>query len=99
MIGKLILGLLNIISKIVSIILSPIDLLVSSMLPNVSSVLVSITTYLSLPARFMSWIFSLFHVPNIVPTLIIAYWVFKYGITTAISGTKKVITLYRRFKM
>lgn len=99
MIGKLILALLNLIGKIVSIILAPVDLLVSSMLPNISSVLVSITEYLSMPGRFMSWIFSLVHIPNIVPTLIIAYWVFKYGITTAIAGTKKVITLYRRFKM
>lgn len=99
MIAKLILGLLNIIGRIVAIILSPIDLLVSSLLPDLSSVLVSIQTFLAMPGRFMSWIFSLLHVPNVVPTLIISYFVFKYAVVGAVAGTKLVITLYRRFKM
>ena len=99
MIAKLILALLNAIGKIVGILLLPLDLAVSALLPDLSSVMVSITTYLTMPSRFMSWTFSLLHVPNIVPTLLISYWIFKYAVTGAVAGVKKVITLYQRFKM
>ncbi len=99
MIAKLVMALLNIIGKIVSILLLPLDLAVTSLLPDLSGVMTSVSQYLRLPAQYMGWIFELVHIPAIVPTLIIAYWVFKYAVTGAVAGTKKVITLYRRFKM
>lgn len=99
MIAKLILALLKLIGKIASIILLPLDLLVNNLMPDVSYAVQSITSYLSLPAQYMGWVFQLLNVPTLALTLIIAYWVFKYAVTGAVAGTKKVITLYQRFKI
>lgn len=98
MIAKLILALLRVVGKVVGVLLLPLDAIVSALLPDVSGVLTSVTQYLALPAQYMSWIFSLVHIPNIVPTLIIGYWIFKYATIGAVAGTKKIITLYQRFK-
>lgn len=98
MVSKIIMGLLNIITKIVSIILLPLDSLVTALLPDLSSSISDITYYLNLPSQFMGWIFELFHVPSLALSLIIAYWVFKYAVVGATAGVKKVITLYQRFK-
>ena len=43
MIGKLIIALLNIISKVVGILLLPLDLAVTALLPDLSNVMTSIT--------------------------------------------------------
>ena len=99
MIGKLIVGLLNIISKVVGILLLPLDYAVTALLPDLSNVITSITNYLNLPLQIMGWVFELVHIPKICLQIIVAFWVFKYACTGAIAGTKKVITLYQRFKL
>lgn len=99
MISKLIFALLKLIGKVASLLLLPLDLLVNNLLPDVSYAVYSITEYLNLPSQYMGWIFQLFNVPTLALTLIISYWVFKYAVTGAISGTKKIITLYQRFKI
>lgn len=99
MIAKLITALLKLIGKVASLLLLPLDLVVNNLLPDVSHAVYNITQYLNLPAQYMGWIFQLFNVPTLALTLIIAYWVFKYAVTGAVAGTKKVITLYQRFKI
>ena len=99
MIGKLIIALLNIISKVVGILLLPLDLAVTALLPDLSNVMTSITNYLNLPLQVMGWVFSLVHIPSYCLQVIVMFWVFKYACTGAIAGTKKVITLYQRFKL
>lgn len=98
MITKLIMAVLNLITKVVNILLLPLDLLVSSLLPDVSESVSHIVYYLNLPSQYMGWIFSLVNVPTLALVLIVAYWVFKYSVTGAVFGVKKVITLYQRFK-
>ena len=99
MIGKLILALLKIISKIVGYLFLPIDSLLLLLIPDLSSYISSIVYYINLPAQYMGWVLELFHVPAAVPTMIIAYWIFKYAVIGAASGIKLVITLYQRFKL
>lgn len=99
MIAKLLIGLLNLIAKVVGILLFPIDALLVSFLPDVSNVLTNITYYMNLPFQVMGWLFSLLHIPSACFTLIVSYWVFKYAITGAASGIKLAITLYQKFKL
>lgn len=98
MVTKIIMAFLKIITKIVSIILLPIDLLISNFLPDVNYALNSITQFMNLPADVMGWVFSVLHVPTSALSLLLAYWVYKYAVVGATSGVKKVITLYQRFK-
>lgn len=99
MIGKLIIALLKIISKIIGILLLPIDSLLLALIPDLSTYISNIVYYINLPAQYMGWIFELFHVPAAVPVLIVSYWIFKYAVIGAASGVKLVITLYQRFKL
>lgn len=99
MIAKLIIGLLNIITKIVGIIMYPLDAIVVALIPDVSQAITNITYYLNLPSQFMGWILELFHIPSYATSLIIGYWVFKYAVIGATKGIKTTITLYQRFKM
>lgn len=98
MITKLIMALLNLITKVVGIIMAPIDGLVLALIPNLGNTIQSITYYLNLPSQIMGWVFRLVNVPNSALALIVSYWVFKYAVVGATSGVKKVITLYQRFK-
>lgn len=98
MITKLIMGLLNLITKIVGIIMLPIDSIVMALIPDLGNTIQNISYYLNLPSQYMGWIFQLVNVPNAALALIISYWVFKYAVVGATAGVKKVITLYQRFK-
>lgn len=99
MIGKLIVALLKIISKVIGIMLTPIDALLLALIPDLSTYISSIVYYINLPAQYMGWILELFHVPAAVPVMVVAYWVFKYAVVGVASGIKWTITLYQRFKL
>lgn len=98
MVAKLLIGFLNLITKIVGIIMLPLDTLVVNLIPSVGNTIYNITNYLNMPSEYMGWVFSLLHVPALALDLIISYWVFKYAVIGATAGVKKVITLYQRFK-
>lgn len=89
---------INVISKVASILLMPIDLILSSLLPDISYAIAYITEFMNLPFSIINWVFSLVHIPSIAIQLILSYWVFKYSVVGAIASTKYVITLYQRFK-
>lgn len=100
MISKIINGILKLIMKLTDILFAPINLAITSLLPNnIQNALSSITQFMQLPFQFMGWIKELVHVPTLALELIIAYWVFKYAIVGSIAGVKRVITLYQRFKL
>lgn len=100
MIAKILNGFLKLIMKLTDILLSPINLAITTLLPSsVNQSLTSINQFMQLPFQFMGWVLELVHVPTLALELIVAYWVFKYAIVGSIAGVKRVITLYQRFKL
>lgn len=99
MIGKLLLALLKLITKIVGILVYPIDAVLLALIPDLSTYIDTIVYYINLPAQFMGWVLTLFNVPAAVPILIVSFYIFKYAVIGAVSGFKIVINLYQRFKL
>lgn len=99
MITKIVMAFLTLITKVVGIIMGPIDVVVLALIPDLGNISDSIFYYMTLPSQYMGWIFELVHIPNQCLVLIISYWVFKYAVVGATAGVKKVISLYQRFKL
>lgn len=98
MFGKVFLFIIKIITSLTTILVSPLDSLITTYLPDLSSVLSSITQFMNLPISIMGWVFDLVHIP---PTLIAVYvvaFIARYAIIGGSAGVKYIISLYQRLK-
>lgn len=98
MVSKLIYAILKLIVKVASILLLPLEAIVTGTFPDFSSALVKLTEYMSLPFSVMGWVFELVHIPSICISLIVGAFVYKYAILGTVRTVKYAITLYQRFK-
>lgn len=98
MFGKIFLFILKLITELTTIILSPLDSLISTYLPDLANVLTSITQFMNLPISVMGWVFELVHIPTTLVALFVVAFISKYAIITASAGVKYVLTLYQRLK-
>lgn len=99
MIKTIINGIFNLIISAVNLLFLPINLAIDTLLPDVSSVLVSIQEFMYLPLNTIGWLVSLLHIPALALNLIVVYWGFKYAIVSSIGGIKYVISVYKNFKL
>ncbi len=95
MINFILNGIFNLVINLVNIILTPIDALISTFLPDISSALVAIGNFLELCLQYISWAISLTGLSSNTLNLIVAYFTFKLTVPFMISTVKSALKWYK----
>lgn len=91
MIGKILLGLVKFISGLITLILTPIDLAITSYFPELSDALIAVNNVLDFIENGISWAVSISGLSQSCLSLIVTYYTFKLTIPLIISGFKLVV--------
>lgn len=98
MINSLLTGVFNLIIGLVSIILSPIDSLIASFLPDLSSGINAVGEMFALVNDVLGFCVSLTGLSTEALSLIVIYYTFKLTVPILISTIKMAINWYNALK-
>lgn len=99
MINKILIGIFTIITKLIGVILAPINLLITSMLPNFNSMLGLVGNFFNQVGTYTGYILDSFLINNEVVSFLILYWVFKLTFPFAVSSIKLIVKWYDKLKV
>lgn len=98
MIGKILQGVMNLIISLVSLILLPIDALITSALPDLSNALNSISSFLNVALQSIGWVISLTGLSSNVISLIVIYYGFSLTAPLLFYMIKLALQWYDKLK-
>lgn len=98
MINKLLMGIIKLIISLVSVLLTPIDLLIESLLPDLSSALTAVGNFFSLISQSIGWGISVLGLSNETLSLIVLYFTFKLTAPMGFYMIKLALSWYNRLK-
>lgn len=98
MIGKILQGIMNLIISLVSLILLPIDALITSALPDLSNALNSISQFLNVALQSIGWVISLTGLSSNVISLIVIYYGFSLTAPLLFYMIKLALQWYDKLK-
>lgn len=98
MINAILKGIFSIIISLVNLLLVPLDTLINSALPSISTGLEYVNNFIDYILNFIPWICSWFNFPQAFLTLLIGYYTFKLTIPLAVSTIKMAIDWYNKLK-
>lgn len=99
MIGALLKGIMDIVIGLVNIVLSPIDALMTSLLPDVANLFGYISGYFNLALQVLGFVLDTLLIPDEVLAFIALYYVFKLTVPYTIYTMKFVIAWYNNLKL
>lgn len=99
MINKILIGIFKVVTKLVSVLLAPINLLITNMLPNFNTMLNYVASFFNMVSTYVGYILDSFLLYNEVISFIILFWVFKLTFPLAVSGIKLVVKWYNNLKV
>jgi hypothetical protein len=85
--------------SLVTVITSPIDILIKNALPDLSNALTSFGNMLDLIGDSIGWCISLTGISSTAISLIITYYVFKLSTPILFSSIKAAIKWYKTLKL
>lgn len=98
MIKAILKGIMKLIIGLVSLILAPIDLLIQSALPQLSSAFTAIGNFLNLISNGIGWAISLSGLSSEAISLLVAYYVFTLTAPMLFYMIKLALAWYNRLK-
>ena len=98
MIGKLLSGLFDLIIGLVNVLLAPIDLAISSLLPDLSNALNSIASFFDYLITIVGYAVDASGLTDVSMSLIVSYWVFVLSGSLSINLFKSAIKWYNALK-
>lgn len=98
MIGKILSGIISLIISLVNLILSPIDNLITSALPDLSNALTSVGNFLNVALSSIGWVISLSGLSSSCISIIVVYFVFKLTAPMLFYLIKLALSWYNRLK-
>jgi hypothetical protein len=98
MIKWLLKGIMSLIISLVSLILAPIDLLIQSALPELSSAFTAIGNFLNIISSSIGWAISLTGLSSSSLSLIVAYYAFTLTAPMLFYMVKLALSWYNRLK-
>ena len=98
MIGKILQGVIGLIISLVNLILTPIDNLITSALPDLSNALTAVGNFLTLCLQSIGWVISLSGLSSACITLIVVYFTFKLTAPLLFYFIKLALSWYNRLK-
>lgn len=99
MINKILLGVIKLIVGLVSVILTPIDNLISTALPDLSNVLDSVSAFLNIATQSVGWVISLTGISSSVISIIVLYYGFKLTAPMLFYMIKLALSWYNKLKL
>lgn len=98
MINKLLMGIIKLIVGLVSLILTPIDNLIQSALPQLSNAFTAIGNFLNIISSSIGWCVSLTGLSSEAISLIVAYFTFTLTAPLLFYMIKLALSWYNRLK-
>lgn len=98
MIGKILQGVIGLIISLVNLILTPIDSLITSALPDLSNALTSVGSFLQLCLQSIGWVISLSGLSSACISIIVVYFAFKLTAPLLFYFIKLALSWYNRLK-
>lgn len=98
MIGKILSGIISLIISLVNLILTPIDNLITSALPDLSNALTAVANFLNVALSSIGWVISLSGLSSACISLIITYFTFKLTAPLLFYLIKLALSWYNRLK-
>lgn len=99
MIKAIIKGIMSLIISLVSVILAPIDALISQFLPSLDNALSGFSSFLNMCGQYIGWVIDFTGLSSETISLIIAYFVFKLTVPLLVSTVKLAIKWYNALKV
>lgn len=99
MINSIIKGIMNLIIKLVNVILLPIDTLIESLLPDLSTALNSIYGFLQTAFYMIGWCIDAVGIPPECISIIVMYFTFKLTAPLLFYVIKLAIKWYNAIKL
>ncbi len=98
MINKLLMGIIKLIVSLVTVILSPIDALIESTLPDLASALDAVGEFFNLISSGIGWVVSTLGLSNETLSLIVMYFTFKLTAPMLFYMIKLALSWYNKLK-
>lgn len=98
MINAILKGIISLIIGLVSLILTPIDNLILTALPNLSNALTAVGNFLNLISNGIGWAVSLTGLSNEALSLIVMYFTFKLTAPMLFYMIKLALSWYNKLK-
>lgn len=98
MINAILKGIFSLVTSLVSVLLSPIDSIISNALPSLQVGLNAIGSFLTLITSSIGWVLSVFGLSSECLSLIVLYYTFKLTVPLTISTIKLAIRWYDKIK-
>lgn len=98
MINALLTGIFKLIISLVSIILAPIDLLITNALPNLDNALTAVASFFTYIGSSIGWVISLSGLSSETLSLIVLYFTFKLTAPMLFYMIKLALSWYNKLK-
>lgn len=98
MIQSLIKGIFDLVIFLVNVLLTPIDLVISSLLPDFSGFAVVLGQFFTYILQFIGYILDMLFIPRDVISLVCAYLIFKVTVSLFVYPVKLAIKWYNSLK-
>lgn len=98
MINILLKGIISLIINLVSVLLTPIDNLILTVLPDLSNALTYIGNFLNIVGQSIGWAISLTGLSSTAISLIVMYYTFKLTAPVLFSTIKLALKWYDKLK-
>lgn len=98
MINAILMGIINLIIGLVSLILSPIDNLILELLPDLSNALTAVGSFFNLISNGIGWVISATGLSNETLSLIVLYFTFKLTAPMMFYMIKLALSWYNKLK-
>lgn len=98
MIQSILTGIFSLVTNLVQILLSPIDTIISTALPNLQTGINAIGQFLTIVSSSIGWVLSAFGLSSECLSLIVLYFTFKLTVPLTISTIKLAIRWYDKIK-
>lgn len=99
MINSILTGIFNLMIGLIDIVLKPIDLIIQSVLPDLSNAISGIGAFLNLISQSLGWAISLTGLSSECLSLIVLYFTFKLTAPILFSTIKMAIKWYDKLKI
>lgn len=99
MINAILKGIFSIITKFINIFLIPINLLISTMLPNFNTMIGYVNNFFDTALTYIGFIMDSLFISSEVISFIILFYTFKLTFPYAVSGVKLIVNWYNKLKV
>lgn len=98
MINAILTGIFNLVISLVNVILTPIDTLIASSLPDLANAISAIGQLFATIGTSIGWAISLTGISSECISLIVTYYIFKLTVPIAFSLVKSALAWYNKLK-